>query len=471
LNKVLILAEGKEATNFIDSIVKHYLNIAEFDVIYQNKTDILEEFKVDGINFYQISFNNFLNLNYFKNKDYSKIIIVVKNRFFAMNALKEIQYFIDRNIFVEFVDFWGVKIKIPNVSVIGLQSLINSTLIDVLPNVPVFARNVGLGKEEIMEVQVPASSSFKYRNIELLNKENKNKWKIVALYRNGTLILPTAMSTIQPYDSLLIVGQPNVLKDVFKNIKKENGYFPAPYGNNIYLLIDRKEMKQKEASKLLKAALHLQRKTKSKKLIIKIINPNLNRFAKLNKFNNIEVYVDYYETDKQKVMMQDILKFSIGMFIINKRFYYKNIDFLLKLKKPFLKVGEDSIKKCDTTVLLLRDDDSMTEISPAVFDLSSQLQAKIKFLDIDPENVHLEKKEITKYYENLSKIYYYKNVEFYMSDKNPRQELKDMKNICFFIPFNRYVPRSKLLSIFAPSLSKIQILFDKYNQFMIPTKD
>jgi hypothetical protein len=471
LNRVLILAGGKEATNFISSITKHYLNVADFDIIYQNDSDILDEFKVDGINFYKIPFNNFVNLKFFQNKDYSKIIVVIKNRFFALNALKSLEYFIDKNILIEFVDFWGIDIEDKNVNVIKLPNIINATLIDLLPDVPVFARNIGLGKEEIMEVEVPASSIFIYRNVELLNNENKTKWRIVAIYRNDNLILPNKMTTIHPYDKVVIVGNAQVLKDVYKTIKKDVGMFPAPYGNNIYLLIDRATMKAKESSKLLKAAIHLQKKLKSKKLIIKIINPNLHRFDKLRKFENIEIYVDYYSTDIEQVLMEDLIKFSIGMFVIDNKFYYENMDFLLKLKKPFLKVGDESIKKCENSALLLKDDESIAEISPVVFDISSQLQTKIKFLDIDPENVKKEKKEIVEYYENLAKMYFYKNVEFIIDDKNPYFEIKKMKNICFFVPFNANIPRNKLLSFIMPNTDKIQLLLDKYNQFMIPTKD
>ena len=309
MNKVLILAEGKEATNFISSIIKYHINIAEFDIIYQNKSDILDDFRVEGISFYQIPFTNFLNLNYFKLKNYSKIIIVIKNRFFALNALNSMQIFIEKNIFIEFVDFWGLDIKMDNVNILKLPNLINSTLIDLLPDVPVFARNIGLDKEEVMEIQVPSSSSFIYRSVELINKDNKNKWQIVAIYRKDNIILPNKMSTIHPFDRLLIVGQPNILKDVFKNIKKDVGFFPAPYGNNIYLLIDKKEMTKQETSKLLKTAIHLQKKLKSKKLIVKVINPNLHTFNKLNKFSNIDVYIDYFNTDKQSVIMEYILKF------------------------------------------------------------------------------------------------------------------------------------------------------------------
>ena len=468
--RVLILAEGKDATNFIDSIVKYYLNIAEFDVIYQNSSDILDEFKVDGINFYKIPFSNFMNLNYFNLKDYSKIIIVIKNKFFALNALKSVESFLDKNITIEFVDFWGIEIENPKVNIKKIPNIITSTIIDVLPNVPVFARNVGLGIEEIMEVQVPVGSSFVYRNIALLNKTNKN-WQIVALYRNDKLILPNQMTFIQAYDKLLIIGNPNVLKDVFKTIKKDVGLFPAPYGNNLYLFIDRKKVDSKTASKLLKSAIYLQRKLKSKKLFIRIKNPTLNNYSKLNKFENIEVLVDYHSSDTQKLILQDLLKFNIGMLIVDNKFYYENIDFLLKIKKPFLKVGNESIKKCDFTALLISEDERISEISPVVFDIANQLNKKIKFLDFDPENVKQIKKETMKYYENLAKIYYYKNVEFIMNDKNPYFEIKDMKNGCFFIPFNKNIPRKKLSSILSPNTYKIQILMDKFNQIMIPTKE
>jgi hypothetical protein len=159
-----------------------------------------------------------------------------------------------------------------------------------------------------------------------------------------------------------------------------------------------------------------------------------------------------------------------GMFVIDNKFYYKNIDFLLKIKKPFLKIGDENLKLCKETGIILRDDAVLTEISPVVFDISSQLEYPIKFFEMDPDNVKKEKKEIVKYYENLAKMYYYKNVKFIVNDKNPYFEIKKMENICFFIPFNNTIPRNKLLSIIFPNVDKIQILMDKFNQFMIPTK-
>ena len=471
MNRVLILAEGKEAKKFIKSIVENYLNVAEFDVIYQNETDIDKNFKkIKDINFYKIQFSSFANLSFFKNREYSKIIVVIKNRLFALNAIKSLEFFLNENIYIEFVDFWDIEIENEYINVVKLPDIINSTLIDLLPDVPVYARTIGLGKEEIMQVQVPASSAFIYRNVELLNKENFPKWRIVAIYRNEQLILPNKMTTIHPYDKLLIIGQSQILKDVFKSIKKDVGLFPEPYGNHIYLLIDKKRMSQKEISKLLKSAIYLQRNLKSTKLIIRVINPDLHIYRKLEKFEEIEVFVDYKTDNIEEVMLDDFLKFRIGMFVINNKFYYENIDFLLKIKKPFLKIGEESIKICKSTGVILRDEEAIREISPVIFDLASQFKYPIKFFEMDPDNVRQEKKEIVKYYENLAKMYYYKNVEFIINDKNPYFELKKMENICFFVPFNNTIPRNKFLSIIFPNANRIQILMDKFNQFMIPTK-
>jgi len=471
LNRVLILAEGKEAKKFISSIVENYLNVAEFDIIYQSETDIDKKFKqIDEINFYKIQFNSFANLSFFKNRDYSKIIIVIKNRLLALNAIKALEFFIKENIYIEFVDFWDIEIENKNINIVKLPQIINSSLIDLLPDLPVFARSIGFGKE-IMEVQVPVSSSFIYRSVELINKENSNKWRIISIYRNEKLILPNKMTTIHPYDKLVIAGQAQILKDVFKSIKKDVGMFPAPYGNQIYLLIDKKRMTRVETSKLLKSAIFLQRKIKSKKLIIRIINPDLHTYRKLEKFKEVEIFVDYKRSNIQEIMLDDFLKFGIGMFIINNKFYYKHIDFLLKVKKPFLKIGDESIKACEKTAVLLRDEENIRKISPVVFDISSQMKHQINFFEMDPDNVKQEKKEIVKYYENLSKMYYYKNVEFIVNDKNPYFELKKLQNICFFVPFNNTIPKNKFLSIIFPSSRNIQILMDKFNQIMIPTKD
>ncbi len=457
MNRVLILAEGKEAKNFIISVVENYLNVAEFDVIYQSELDIDKNFKqIEGVNFYKIQFTSFINLSFFKNRDYSKIIVIIKNRLLALNAVQSLEFFINENIYIEFVDFWGVEIENRNIHILKLPQIINSTLIDLLPDLPVFARSIGFGKE-IMEVQVPVSSAFIYRNVELLNKENTTKWRIFAIYRNDKLILQNKMTTIHPYDKLVIVGQPQILKDVFKSIKKDVGMFPAPYGNQIYLLIDKLTMSKKETSILLKSAIYLQRKLKSKKLIVRIINPDLHTYKKLEKFNEIEIFVDYKRDDIEEIMMDDFFKFRIGMFVINNKFYYQNIDFLLKIKKPFVKIGDESIKVCEKTGLLLRNEESMREISPVVFDISSQLNHQINFFEMDPDNVKNEKKEIVKYYENLAKIYYYKNVEFTINNKNPLFELKKLKNICFFVPFNNTIPKNKFLSIVFPNSKKIQI--------------
>ena len=92
MSRILILIEGKEGKKFVKTIIENYPNIAEFDIIYQNEIDIDDKLKVDGINFYKIPFSDFLNFPYFKKTIYSKIIVVIKNRYFAEKSLETLQY-------------------------------------------------------------------------------------------------------------------------------------------------------------------------------------------------------------------------------------------------------------------------------------------------------------------------------------------------------------------------------------------
>ena len=465
MNRVLILANGNEAKSFIAKIIKNYLNIAEYDVIYDKESDIDKSLKVDGINFYKINFNKYTQLNFFsKKQDYSKIIVIIKNK---TNALYVYNYLSENttNIAIEFVNFWNIPIeKSNNINVFDVVDSITNKLTDLLPNVPLYARNIGLAKGEIMEVQVPFSSKFIYRNISSIQKRN---YRIAALYRNESLILPQKNTIIQPNDRLIIFGEVNILKDLFKSIKEEKGTFPAPFGNNIYLFLDMLIMSQTLISKLLKSAIHLHRKTKNRKLIIKVINPTLeNRLAKLQKFQDIDILIDYKNSSTENIIKEDIHKFSIGTIVVENKFFKNYFQFLYSLKKPILKIGTNSIKKCTSSTVLLQKNKNFENISPVIFDLSSQLQITINFADIDPEEN--DNKETIDYFKNLSKIYYYKNVKFIKSENNPIKELQNLNSSCMFIPFNQNLPISKFKSMLNPSVEYSYLFLDNLNQFFIP---
>jgi hypothetical protein len=461
----LILASGYEAKNFITKVVKNYLNIAEYDVIYKKESDIDESLKVDGIKFYKIDFSQYIKLEFFsKKRDYSKIIVIIKNKDEALKIYENLSNS-NQNVAIEFAKFWDIELpKSDNIDVFDITDGVTNKLIDLLPNVPVYARNIGLGNGEIMEVQVPFSSKFVYRNVSNIQKRN---YRIAAIYRNDDLILPQKNTIIQPNDKLIIFGKPNILKDLFKSIKEEKGTFPAPFGNNVYLFIDMKKMSQTTISKLLKSSIHLHRKTKNRKLIIKAINPTIeNRLTKLQKFEDIDILIDYKNYNMEQIIENDIYEFNIGIMVVDNNFFKNNLNFLYSLKKPILKIGKNSIKKCNSSIILLQNEKNFENISPTIFDLSAQLNLQINFADIDPEENNSE--NVVNYFKNLSQIYYYKNVTFLESKNNPITELKTLNASCMFIPFNKKLPKNKFKAILNPNIEYSYLFLDNLNQFFVP---
>ncbi|MEO1928146.1 MAG: TrkA C-terminal domain-containing protein [Nautiliaceae bacterium] len=462
MNKILIFAGAAEANLLIEKISQNYLNLGEFHIIYEEdeiKNSFLEK---ENLFFYKI---NFYAYELYKNllyKDLNKIVILVKNKKEAEFILKNS---LDKKIPILFVKFW-LDFEVPkqnNIEVIDLPELLTNKIIDFLPGVPLFARDIGLGKGEILEVEVPPNSPFAYSHPSKLENEEA---KVAAIYRNNELRLINKNTMILPNDRLLLVGKPDTLKDLFKKIKKNIGAFPQPYGQNIYLLLDMKELSKREISQLLRSAIFLHRKLKNKKLIIKIINPSLNnQIYRLYKFKNIEVHTDYHQTSFKSQLKKDVSKYNIGLIIVNENTFYKNGDLLFDIKIPIFKKGRESIKKCKKIKVLLQEEE-IKKIASVIFDLSFQLKKPLTFIEGDPEKEH---KKLTEYLINFAKLFNFKDVKIQKIKDNPIFELNKESNQCIVTPFTKK-PINKIWQILNPKMEYNYLLVNKFNQFLIPIK-
>jgi len=464
LTKILIFAGAKESTLLLEKIYKNYLHLGEFHIIYEDD-EIKNGFgEKDNVIFYKISFfayELYKNLLY---KNFNKIIIFIKNKNEAQFVLKKAKLTQTPILFVKFwMDFEEPHQN--NIEILDVPEIITNKVIDSLPEVPLFARDIGLGEGEILEVEIPPHSPFIYKQLNIFDRYGV---KVAAIYRDNKLKLPESNSTILPYDKLILVGNPQTLQEIFTQIKQIKGAFPQPYGRNIYLILDMKNMEKEERSKLLKSALFLHRKLKNKKLIIKIINPTVKSYTlyKLQKFENIDVYTEYLKTEYKDVLLEDINKLSIGLVITSNRYFYKYSTIFYEIKKPILKIGEESIKKCKKLYTLLNDK-YITKIAPTIFDLSYQLGLKVVFLSADPES---ENKEIIEYLQTLAKSFNFAQIEFEKREENPIIYLLKKENICIIDALNKK-PKSKFLQIISPKIEDSYILLDKFAQFLIPIKE
>lgn len=100
------------------------------------------------------------------------------------------------------------------------------------------AHSIGLGKSEILEVEV-------HPNSRLANKPIQNlapiKWRIGIVYRDGNIIIPEGDTVLRPRDRVIILGDPGILKTVAEILTFNFERFPLEYGSSAIAYISGNE--------------------------------------------------------------------------------------------------------------------------------------------------------------------------------------------------------------------------------------
>jgi Trk K+ transport system NAD-binding subunit/nucleotide-binding universal stress UspA family protein len=96
------------------------------------------------------------------------------------------------------------------------------------------ATNVGLGKGDLIEIQVMPSSPAIGQPLAKLNAEG---WRVAAIYRSGKLVIPTGTTIIEAEDRVLLVGEPEILADVAENMRVGVPDFPLRHGPRVVVYL------------------------------------------------------------------------------------------------------------------------------------------------------------------------------------------------------------------------------------------
>ena len=86
---------------------------------------------------------------------------------------------------------------------------------------------IGIGKEEILEVEVNPNSRLANKKLGLLKPIN---WRLGIIYREGNIIVPTVETVLRPRDRVVILGDPKVLQTVADVLTFNYEKFPLEYG-------------------------------------------------------------------------------------------------------------------------------------------------------------------------------------------------------------------------------------------------
>ena len=401
---------------------------------------------------------------------FSNVFVVLEDKEDAEYTLKNIKL-IDAKTRVFLVNQWDdVEIgkEINNLHIIHVNELMAAHLYDNLPNVPLVAQNVGLGKGEIMEVHIPFGSSYAYRHVGSILQR---KWKIAAIYRDEKQILPTSATMIRPNDTILIVGKPLVLDGVYKTINKRIGLFPEPFGKDIYLLLDLR-FDNDNALIYLQEAVYLLEKLENKSLYVRILYPNdftLITELKGYESENIMISISYENEDTRQVVEYDIHQHDIGLIMNSiKSFEADELkETLYDLRKLVYLFGDKllyNIKKC---VVLMSNDEKMESISATAFDISESLGLSLMLGDFDPEGDFESRKMIIEHYETLTHIF---NMEIDIEQKvaNPIRELSNMSEIIQIAPFEKRLNTDNFLKLISTRVQDFLLTTTRHPKLLVP---
>ncbi|MFV0481957.1 MAG: COG3400 family protein, partial [Campylobacteraceae bacterium] len=459
MKKILIIADGILAKHFLERVVKMHSDNNEYSIVYYRRRTLPEKLP-QSIKTYLFDPTSIEKLSSIVSKDFERIFIVVSKKLDLTASLENIRK-VNKKTSVYIVDRWGLELKDKYLTTINSRDVISANLVDFLPGIPIIAKNVGLGIGEIIEVRVPVGSSYVYRH---LGSIEQRRWRIAAIYRNDSLILPKPNTMIQPNDLLLTIGEPQVLQDVYKSIKQELGQFPLPFGSNIYCFIDMKTMDENRINTLLHDSMLLQERLNAKKLYIKIINPkDSNYLNKIKEYKRdfIDVLVDYHEFNAEQVFDKDKSSFDIGLCVVDKTFFESNAKMLYKTKIPIFKVGIWGIERLKRGIVIGINTEDSEKDSSVIFDLSTQLNLEVELYTFNPDKED-DKETIAEHFENIAKIYGKKVNIIQKSDKNPILEFTKQHDILQFIPFHQESLKSRILSLFSTDMNNLHfILNDK----------
>jgi hypothetical protein len=470
IKNILILADGSIAKHFIEWVSKKRVAENKYYIV-SYKESITSENIGKNISFIHADPSSFSKLkDIMDDVKYSNIFIVMEDREDAKYSLKNIRL-VDDKARVVLVNQWDddeIGRDEENVTILNSDELLAAHLYDNLPNVPVVAQNVGLGRGEIMEIHVPFGSAYAYRHVGSILQR---KWKIAAVYRDEKQIIPTNATMIRPNDTLLVLGKPIVLDGVYKTINKRIGLFPEPFGKDLYLLLDFR-YDQENALLYLKESIYLLEKLEEKSLYVRVLYPN--NFALIEEIKALEsehvsLSICYDDNDIKTLIEYDIHQYDIGLVLNSiKTFEADDLkEILYDLRKLVYLFGDNLLYNIKECVILMSENEKMESISTTAFDISESLSLKLTLGDFDPEGDFESKKMIIEHYETLTHIF---NMEINIEQKvaNPIREIANMKDILQIAPFEKRLNTDNFMKLISTKVQDFLLTTKRHPKLLVP---
>jgi len=469
MKNVLILASGEMAKHFVKWVGTSRIDTNQYYITCSHKEFQEANPAVDNIKYIEIDPTSYMRVrNIMEDKNFATIFIVMENRQAAEYAYKNIRMITARSLVV-FVSKWDdLAFNDDNLSILNVNDIVASNLYEKLPNVPIIAKNIGLGRGEIMEVLVPFGSSFAYKHVSAMGHR---KWKIVAIYRKEKQIFVNSATMVYPNDRLIVIGNPLVLEEVYKKVNLRQGAFPEPFGKNLYLLIDLNQKKE-EILIQVNEAIYLNNQLKKTRLYIRLINANnfdLISELRAMQTEDIHVMVTYIEGKSSHDIDFDISRYEIGLFMLDRACFFKTKfkKHFLDYQRPIYLFGEKSVYNIKQALILMGEESVMESLSTSIFDFSESLGLELGLCDYSPEGDFHDTSQIEEHYESLSRLYNFK-VKIEKKHVNPIRELLEHDEVLHVTPFVKEIKQFSIFNLFSTKHDAYSMYIKKHPQLLIP---
>lgn len=468
MKNILVIADGIVAKHFLERLFVAKNSSHHYTVITYKDDIVPANLSLENFSFYRFDPTSFERLRSVASGYFSQFMVVVNDSFDAVNVYKNLRQ-ISKKTDILLMDIWGLQDngidEDKHLTILDERDVMTVRLIDSLPDMPVVADNIGLGRGEIMEVKVPIGSSFMYRHVASIPQK---KWRIAMVYRGSNFIIATPSSMILPNDTLLIVGEPSVLLSVFRSIKKGTGQFPSPFGSNLYALIDMKNMSEDECRKLVARSIKFNKRLNNKRLYIKVINSMINEvYETLRSMSNESIVVEFnYFTSSCEIIKEDVTKHDIGMLITTNSFFEANKRLFFDIKRPIMTIGKNKIEDISKGVVLSGGEDIEGQ-SAAILDCCSQLDIPISLYHFTIGKA--KDSSLAEHFDNLSRIFGRKVEIIEDSEKNPILKLKNEENLLQFVLFTKKMSRKDPLASISNDMNRLYMRLNSNYQIFIPT--
>ncbi len=335
-----------------------------------------------------------------------------------------------------------------DITVIKPAEIITNAIVSKIEKNYTIATNIGLGKGEIIEVNILSKSHLVDRKLKYLKP---SKWKIAAIYRDGELVIPSGEEKIKVGDKVVIIGDPVVLENLVNILLKGIPQFPLQFGSDFATVYHKKYKKSFEE------ASYFKRNTKAHKLLIYPYRG----YDVRKDFEYIKKTTDVFEIKSTVNDFNELLKIkdNIGVYVIpyTKKPFFSWISLKKIFKtaqKPFL-LSRGKFPYKGIVVSLNNPDPAFTlEIGIEISRLM-KIPFESVFGVMPPELRGIEEEEALKERNSIISDFehiYKTGIKYSVLEGNPVKEtlkyLKEKEDHLLLISFNK----NEEISIFNPSV-------------------